>query len=426
MLPLTFSLPYPLPSPFYRPVGAVGIFYLVCFAPLILPKHWGLFSFIRDRTEDLITELHIEKGFKYIGMPVSVMLMNLGLDPTSIVKIRRKVPACPQEVVESNQMVKENIMEYWEKKWEDALYHKNTYRNRTAHLWGHRPLNIGRTYSNNSVDIENTPINSKYTQRMKQRSYSEDESRRGKILINQSSVDMLTESNSQLPFEHQNSRKNDVTKPAHVKSGTNCFVHHRERSKKTGDPKKEANISSNGWDKDPANSDMSSRSSMEDGASYADVWPVSADERLQVGDFLFLSVGLHNLLEFQKQASSVLMLEGLRFIACDALDIPGKGTDFFEVVISPQNRFVGMDGHRVPNFEHYFKCSVLALRKRGEIDAESVHRHMLRTDVSKSTYSAIIDDSQQPNPKGDTPDLATIRKSQHPSGFVLNMLNIRN
>ncbi len=417
-----------MPPPFYSPVGVVGIFYLVCFAPLLLPKNWGLFSFIRDRTGDLITELHIEKGFKYIGMPVSIMLMNLGLDPTSIVKIRRKVPVCPQEVVESNQREKENIMEYWEKQREDALYHENFYRDRTAHLWGHRLVSIGHTYSSDGIDIENRPWNSECTKLMKHRSYSQDEFHMGKRSLKQSScsADSLSENNSQLPYEHQNSGKKHVTKPAHVRSVTDGFVHRRERSKTSGDEKKEDNISLNGWDGDLANSNSISRSSMEGEASYADVWPVSADERLQVGDFLFLSVGLHSLLEFQKQASSVLMLQGLRFITCDALDIPGKGTDFFEVVLSPQNHVLGMDGHRVPNFERYFKCSVLALRKRGEIEAEPIDRHRQRMDTSKSTCSAKIDDSQQPNPKGDTPDLTTTYNSQHSSGFVSIMLSNRN
>ncbi len=401
MICLTFSLPHTLPSSFCRPLGVAGILYLVCCAPLILPKHWGLFSFIRDRTEDLVTELHIEKGFKYIGMPIGVMLMTLGLDHTSIVKIRRKVRGFPQEVIGANQMEKDNIQEYWETKRKETLYHPDSYRDRTAHLWGRQPINIANTSSFDGIDLESMRGGHERSIRHSRgRRYSEP-------------VDDIRNHFPPSSFDPVNS--------GHERENSETESVRATRDVQGARPSTTQNVPIRA-----SSNDSSSLSpTMDYSNTFADVWPVPPDEILQEGDSLFLSVGLNSLLEFQKQASSVLKLEGLRFIACDALDIPGKGTDFFEVVISPQNHFVGLDGHRIPNFERHFKCSILALRKRGEVEPETIHG--LRTNFcSKTMHSPNSSHHTIPKKKCDSDSKSDHINARHISGFVSIMLSNRN
>ncbi len=369
-----------------RPISVLAIAYLVFLAPFSLPKQCGLFRYIRDRTEDLITEVHIKKGFKYIGMPVTVMLMSLGLDASSVVKIRRK--ALPQEGVKPNAGKDEKRAQaYWERRVEGSLYHRNTYRNANAHLWGRNMRPVKHTFSfEHSGQIagsNNTPF-----AQQRQRSYSES------LQGSPGSIFLPCEDDSQ--------------------SGCISKLNSQHSSTTTTPNAAEANSNDCGLQE-------------EFGESYVDVFPVPDDERLQVGDFLFLSIGLSKLLDFQNQASSVLMLEGLRFIACDALDIPGRGTDFFEVVISPQNHFVGMGGHRVPNFERYYECSVLALRKRGMAEAQPVYREQKDIHVSTSPHSTVHGEHPNPKPKdNECGGLHDVENNvQHPN-YISNVLNTEN
>lgn len=64
-------------------------------------------------------------------------------------------------------------------------------------------------------------------------------------------------------------------------------------------------------------------------------------------------------------------LKGLRFLNLSAAELPGHGTEFFEVILSAHNHFVGRTADW-DNFEfsrHYDGCSVVAVRRRGKVDA---------------------------------------------------------
>lgn len=64
-------------------------------------------------------------------------------------------------------------------------------------------------------------------------------------------------------------------------------------------------------------------------------------------------------------------LRGLRFLDVSVLDLPGHGTEFFEVVLSAHNHFVGRTADRDNSqfSKHYDGCSVVAVRRRGKVDA---------------------------------------------------------
>ena len=64
-------------------------------------------------------------------------------------------------------------------------------------------------------------------------------------------------------------------------------------------------------------------------------------------------------------------LKGLKFLDVSALDLSGHGTQFFEVVLSAHNHFVGRTADRDnSDFSKYYDgCSVVAVRRRGRVDA---------------------------------------------------------
>lgn len=106
--------------------------------------------------------------------------------------------------------------------------------------------------------------------------------------------------------------------------------------------------------------------------TYTDIYPVTAAEPIQAGDVLFLSCAQTTMIDFQAITVSQ-KLKGLKFLDVSALDLPGHGTEFFEVVLSDHNQFVGRSpGLHNSEFASYYGCSVVAVRRRGDPEATSV------------------------------------------------------
>eukprot|EP00286_Rhodomonas_abbreviata_P017859 CAMPEP_0181322670 /NCGR_PEP_ID=MMETSP1101-20121128/19352_1 /TAXON_ID=46948 /ORGANISM="Rhodomonas abbreviata, Strain Caron Lab Isolate" /LENGTH=321 /DNA_ID=CAMNT_0023430599 /DNA_START=261 /DNA_END=1222 /DNA_ORIENTATION=- len=72
------------------PIGIVGIVYLVILGPVLLPKVGGMFRYVKDHEKELITEVQVEKSFRYVGQPVGMALAMLSLHRDCLMKIRRK------------------------------------------------------------------------------------------------------------------------------------------------------------------------------------------------------------------------------------------------------------------------------------------------------------------------------------------------
>lgn len=106
-----------------------------------------------------------------------------------------------------------------------------------------------------------------------------------------------------------------------------------------------------------------------DGETYTDIFPVSPAEPVQAGDVLFLSCAQATMIDFQSVTVSQ-GLKGLKFLDVSALDLPGHGTEFFEIVLSDHNHFVGRSADRDNSeFAAYYGCSVVAVRRRGRSEA---------------------------------------------------------
>ena len=134
------------------------------------------------------------------------------------------------------------------------------------------------------------------------------------------------------------------------------------------DANSNVNASANGvgGDKggDIGDSAASAASEGSDG-TYTDIFPVSPAEPIQAGDVLFLSCAQATMIDFQSVTVSQ-GLKGLKFLDVSALDLPGHGTEFFEIVLSGHNHFVGRSADRDNSeFAAYYGCSVVAVRRRG-------------------------------------------------------------
>lgn len=106
-----------------------------------------------------------------------------------------------------------------------------------------------------------------------------------------------------------------------------------------------------------------------EGETYTDIFPVSASEPIQAGDVLFMSCPQENMIDFQAVTVSQ-GLKGLKFLDVSALDLPGHGTEFFEIVLSGHNHFVGRSASRDnAEFAAYYNVSVVAVRRRGQATA---------------------------------------------------------
>lgn len=106
-----------------------------------------------------------------------------------------------------------------------------------------------------------------------------------------------------------------------------------------------------------------------EGETYTDIFPVSPAEPVHSGDVLFLSCSQATMIDFQSVTVSQ-GLRGLKFLDVNALDLPGHGTEFFEIVLSDHNHFVGRSADRHNSeFAAYYGCSVVAVRRRGHSGA---------------------------------------------------------
>jgi hypothetical protein len=64
--------------------------------------------------------------------------------------------------------------------------------------------------------------------------------------------------------------------------------------------------------------------------SYTDIYPVQPLQSVHAGDILFLSSPQSAMVQFNAQAAGA-PIKGLRILDVSALDLPGRGTEFFEL-----------------------------------------------------------------------------------------------
>eukprot|EP00953_Heterococcus_sp_UTEX-ZZ885_P012833 7337-Heterococcus_DN1.PRE.3 len=90
---------------------------------------------------------------------------------------------------------------------------------------------------------------------------------------------------------------------------------------------------------------------------------MSAVEPIQAGDRIFIAASIDSMLDLQTAAVANPQ-KGLTLLDVDAVDLPGRGTDFLELVIGNNNQFVGKSITTLRNnFAEKYGASIIAVRR---------------------------------------------------------------
>ena len=72
----------------------MNIYFCSCLpaGPYLLPHHQsGLLRAVRDKADSLVAEVFVSQGSPFVGKSLEVMMNSLGIAPSRVIKIRRKL-----------------------------------------------------------------------------------------------------------------------------------------------------------------------------------------------------------------------------------------------------------------------------------------------------------------------------------------------
>ncbi|CAE7181775.1 unnamed protein product [Symbiodinium pilosum] len=76
------------------PMGILSFIIIIALGPLVLPDNkGGLFREVREHGDNLVTALDIAEDSPWVGRPAVDVLISMGLPPSSLLKIRRRMPS---------------------------------------------------------------------------------------------------------------------------------------------------------------------------------------------------------------------------------------------------------------------------------------------------------------------------------------------
>ncbi|CAM9838480.1 unnamed protein product [Ectocarpus sp. 6 AP-2014] len=356
------------------PLGVVGMLYLVLFAPRVLPSRGGLFRYVRDRAKELLTEVQVMDDFPYKGEPAGLVLARLGLPQDTLIKIRRKISSgilrqMSQSLEENASLgfptsaifsssIKEGatddeqdanaIMEVNQKTFRaECMY---SYRMRAECLWGTK----------------------------------DDLAQEEKCISPLAGTAVADASGSEARKPGMFSRKRWVSDADPQRSSNAIAAVNGNNATPNGNASATAAGNGAAGQGHPNVGSLNA-----EGETYTDIFPVSAAEPVQAGDVLFLSCAQARedatMIDFQAVTVSQ-GLKGLKFLDVSALDLPGHGTEFFEIVLSGHNHFVGRSASRDnAEFAAYYNVSVVAVRCRGQAEATNPGSSVVAAPPSDST-----------------------------------------
>jgi di/tricarboxylate transporter len=326
------------PAKVALPVGVVGIFLMAFTAEYLLPKQAGLFRFIRDRADELITEVEVAPDFKHCGQPLSLAMTRIGLPMEAVVKIRR--PLAPRPDVGATQSARE-AYQRWEATAAESANRAQTMAwgtaQKPARARSESPGRLPRSSHSQGETLYSSPVGARQ-HRLRRRAGS----------------------GSQETQELMREKRVDDSAP----------------------------IFSSRAETEPSIQGLPSKPLT---GRFMDIFPVSFTEVVQAGDIIFLSTGQKQLIEFH--STSLQTMEGLRLLDVEALDLPTKGTDFFELVISDHSRFVG-EKVSDKQFADYFSCTVLAVRRRGAAEVDVDRQRSFSIDLEATGSQGRVADSE--------------------------------
>eukprot|EP00752_Nemacystus_decipiens_P012020 g10655.t1 len=345
------------------PLGIVGMAYLVFFAPRVLPSRGGLFRYVRDRAKELLTEVQVMNDFPYKGEPAGLVLARLGLPQDTLIKIRRKLS--PGILRQMSQSLEENASLGAAP---SSLYASGKMDGCRQQLNGHgAAANAASVSAIMDANQKTFKAECMYSYRIRAESLwgTKDDLAGGRA----EEKDMSTAETDVDATANMNRRSLSRKRWVSDTDASNLYQRPNSGGTANGDGPPVTggrNGSANGAAVAGGGVPLAG---VPEGETYTDIFPVSAAEPVQAGDVLFLSCAQATMIDFQAVTVSQ-GLKGLKFLDVSALDLPGHGTEFFEIVLSGHNHFVGRSASRDnAEFAAYYNVSVVAVRRRGQATA---------------------------------------------------------
>ncbi|CAM9289391.1 unnamed protein product, partial [Ectocarpus sp. 13 AM-2016] len=356
------------------PLGVVGMLYLVLFAPRVLPSRGGLFRYVRDRAKELLTEVQVMDDFPYKGEPAGLVLARLGLPQDTLIKIRRKISS--GILRQMSQSLEESASLGFPT---SALYSSSVKEGAT----------LDEQDANAIMEVNQKTFRAEcmYSYRMRAECLwgtKDDLAQEEKCISPLAGTAVADASGSEARKPGRFSRKRWVSDADAGRSSNAIATVNGNNATPNGNAS--ATAAGNG----AAGQGHPNGASLDaEGETYTDIFPVSAAEPVQAGDVLFLSCAQAReeatMIDFQAVTVSQ-GLKGLKFLDVSALDLPGHGTEFFEIVLSGHNHFVGRSANRDnAEFAAYYNVSVVAVRRRGQAEATNPGSSVAAAPPSAST-----------------------------------------
>jgi len=273
------------------PMGIVLLLYNTFLADTILPIAGGLFRAVRDRTDEMLTEIELLGNFPYLNTTVQELSDQLNIPRESIVKLRRR----RLKDLVSRPVSRKGTLEL-----EDEVFFETK-----IDAWG----------LSNDLDMllhrqQSSTISRVQSVSFARRKESKDEFH-----------SLLPPRNSQ-ELEELESHELRPEPPA---------------------PR------------------LLSSQSLGTAALYEDFFPIPENMEVKVGDILFISLEKSRLLELAGAGAK----QGINILDTDVFSLSGIGNEYFELVVSNQNPFLGARFNPRSFMEHY-NCSIIGFRGRNE------------------------------------------------------------
>jgi hypothetical protein len=99
-----YSFGFFAPAPLGIPLFFLLLFYQIVVGPYLLPHHKsGLFRAVRDQVDSLIAEVYVSYDSIFVGQSLELMMNSLGIAPSRVIKIRRRVTPRTEEELKAEQ-----------------------------------------------------------------------------------------------------------------------------------------------------------------------------------------------------------------------------------------------------------------------------------------------------------------------------------
>jgi di/tricarboxylate transporter len=99
-----YSFDFFAPAPLGIPLFAILLVYQIATARFLLPHHKsGLLRAVRDQVDSLVAEVLISYDSIFVGQGIELMMNSLGMAPSRVIKIRRRVTPRTEEELRAEQ-----------------------------------------------------------------------------------------------------------------------------------------------------------------------------------------------------------------------------------------------------------------------------------------------------------------------------------